>query len=105
MAATAATVLLGYATMPALADGRGVRAMTQLGWPVRVAWADIVAVELRPWWAMWRAPALCIVTAAGRKRWLLRESHGLAALHALAQSAGGAEHPLVRALETPLHRL
>jgi hypothetical protein len=105
MAATAVGVLLTYITNPTLADGRGLRAMSQLGWPVRVAWADIAAVELRPWWTMWRAPALCVVTASGRRLWLMRESHGLAALHALAVREGGPDHPLVRALETPLHRL
>jgi hypothetical protein len=105
MAATAAAVLSTYATMPARADASGLRGFTQLGWPKRVQWADIARVDLRPWWAMWRAPGFCITTHAGKRVWLMRESHGLGALHALARRAGGAAHPLVLALETPLHRL
>jgi hypothetical protein len=48
---------------------------------------------------------LKVVLTDGRVRWLPRDIRGLAELHTLALRVAGPTHPLVRALETPLHRL
>jgi ribose/xylose/arabinose/galactoside ABC-type transport system permease subunit len=105
MGVTGVLVLAVYALLPARADEQGLDAFDGLGLRHRLPWAQIVRVELRPWWAMWCAPALCLVTTEGRRRWLARDTRGLDALHALARRTAGPDHPLVRALETPLHRL
>jgi hypothetical protein len=105
MGATASAALLTWALMPSKADAEGLHLPDSLGLRRRVRWDQIETVELRPWWAMWRAPALAVTTRDGKRRWLLRESHGLDDLHKLALQVASPAHPLVRALETPLHRL
>lgn len=105
MAVTGGLVLVTYALMPARADENGVETFDPIGRRRHLPWAGITRVELRPWWAMWGAQALCFVTADGRRRWLPRDTRGLDGLHALVLRAAGPQHPLTRALETPLHRL
>jgi hypothetical protein len=98
-------VAVMYGLMQARAGEAGLRLFD--GWGIwrRVAWDEVVEVGLARWPAMLFAPALAIRTRDGRRHWLARDSGGLAALHALALRHGGPAHPLVRALETPLHRL
>jgi hypothetical protein len=94
-----------YLLMAGRAGERGMRLFDGWGWPRQVAWDDIVDVQLRRWPALVFAPALAIRSRQGRVYWLPRESAGLGELHALVQRAAGPDHPLARALQTPLHRL
>jgi hypothetical protein len=88
---------LGVLTGRLLLDSWGLRR--------EVAWDAVQQVQLARWPAMLFMPAIKVVTREGCTRWLPRESRGLDELHALALRAGGPGHPLLRALETPLHRL
>jgi hypothetical protein len=105
MGVTGVLVLLVYLLLPARADGQGLDAFDGLGLRHRLRWDQIVRVELVAWWALWLAPALRLTLSDGRTRWLMRDVRGLDQLHALGRAAAGPDHPLVRALETPLHRL
>lgn len=98
-------VLLMYLLMPARAGEAGLRLYDAWGWPRRLDWDQIAEVRLARWPSLLYAPALALVSRQGRVLWLPRDSGGLGALHALALRRVGADHPLVRALETPLHRL
>jgi hypothetical protein len=99
------SVMWTYLGLPAQAGEAGLRLFDTWGFRRRVSWEDVRSVSLRRWPSMVFAPALRVELTDGRVRWLPRETHGLAELHALAQRRVGPEHPLVRALETPLHRL
>ncbi len=99
------TVLLMYLGFPARAGAQGMKLFDAFGWPRRVAWAQMVAVERARWPYLLFAPSLRVRLADGRTRWLPRETKRLDELHALALAEAGPTHPLVRALETPLYRL
>lgn len=105
MALAVPMVLLLYAGMAARAGEAGLRLFDGWGWPRRLAWGDVAEVQLQRWPALLYAPSLKLKTHDGRTFWLPRDSGGLDALHALALRCAGRAHPLVRALETPLHRL
>jgi hypothetical protein len=101
----ALSVLGMYFFSAAKADDQGLLLFTSWGFRRRVAWVDVHAVELMRWpWVLW-APALRFTDARGRRLWLIRESQNLAALHQRALRVVGPDHPLVRALQTPLHAL
>lgn len=99
------SVLLWYFGFAGRAGEAGLKLFDAAGFPRRVAWGEIQAVSLARWPYMLFAPALKIELRDGRVRWLPRETQGLAELHALALRVVGPAHPLVQALETPLHRI
>jgi hypothetical protein len=99
------SVLLWYYGFAGRAGERGLKLFDNAGFPRRVGWDEIASAQLQRWPYMLWAPALRVVLADGRVRWLPRETQGLGELHALALRVRGPGHPLVKALETPLHRL
>ncbi len=105
MAAAAPSVLLWYLLIPARAGEAGLQLFDPYGFPRRLAWQDVQRVELARWPWMLFAPSLKVQLHDGQVRWLPRDTARLAELHALALRVVGAEHPLVQALATPLHRL
>ena len=105
MALAVPSVLLWYVALAAHAGPAGMKLFDGWGLPRRVAWEDLRAASLARWPYMLYAPALKVELADGRVRWLPRETQRLGELHKMALARLGAEHPFVRALETPLHRL
>lgn len=105
MALAAPSVLLWYRFFAAAAGEAGLKLFDTAGFPRQVRWDEIEAVSLARWPYLLFAPSLKLVLRDGRVRWLPRETQGLGQLHTLALARLGAQHPLVRALETPLHRL
>lgn len=104
-AVAAPSVLLWYYGFAGRAGEQGLKLFDSAGFPRRVAWDEIASASLRRWPYLLWAPSLRLVLRDGRVRWLPRETQGLAELHALALRVRGPGHPLVQALETPLHRL
>lgn len=105
MLLAALSVCVIYLVTPARAGPGGLLWFDAWGLRRAVAWGEVQAVDLARWWQLLWVPALRLRTADGRVRWLPRDSLNLAELHALARAQAGAAHPLVRVLETPLHRL
>ncbi len=105
MTVAAPSVLLTYIALPARAGEAGLLLFDRFGLPRRLVWSEIRDVHLARWPYLLFAPSLKVTLTDGRVRWLPRESGRLHELHALALRMAGAGHPLVRALETPLHRL
>lgn len=105
MALAAPSVLLWHFGFAGRAGEQGLKLFDAAGFPRRVRWDEIEAARLARWPYLLWAPALRVQLRDGRVRWLPRETQGLAGLHALALRVGGPAHPLVQALETPLHRL
>jgi hypothetical protein len=98
-------VLLWYVIYVARAGEAGLKLFDSWGFAHHVGWDEIRSAEVARWPHMLFAPALKVVLTDGRVRWLPRDIRGLAELHTLALRVAGPTHPLVRALETPLHRL
>ncbi len=105
MAVAVPSVLLTYMALPARAGEAGLKLFDRWGLPRQLAWSEIRDVQLARWPHLLFAPSLKVVLADGSVRWLPRESGRLDELHALAVRLVGPGHPLVKALETPLHRL
>jgi hypothetical protein len=105
MAVAVPMVLIMYFWMAGRAGAKGLRLVDAWGLAREIAWDDIEDVSLRRWPMMLFAPSLAIRSRRGRVFWLPRDSQGLGDLHALALREAGAAHPLVKALETPLHRV
>ncbi len=105
MALAGPSVLLWYYGLAARAGEVGLKLFDNTGLPRRVGWDEIQSARLARWPYLLWAPSLRVQLSNGRVRWLPRETQGLDELHALALRVGGVEHPLVKALETPLHRL
>ena len=105
VALAAPSVLLWYYLFDARAGAAGLRLFDAAGIPHHVAWGEIEAASLSRWPYLLFAPAVKLVLRDGRVRWLPRETKNLGELHALVLRQCGADHPLVQALETPLHRL
>ena len=105
LASAVPLVLLWYGVFVARAGESGLKLFDSWGFAHRVSWDAIRSAELARWPHMLFAPALKVVLSDGRVRWLPRDTQGLAELHTLALRVAGPSHPLVRALETPLHRL
>jgi hypothetical protein len=105
LASAVPLVLFWYAFFVARAGESGVKLFDRWGFAHRVDWDEIRSAEMARWPHMLFAPALKVVVADGRVRWLPRDTRGLAELHTLALRVAGPTHPLVRLLETPLHRL
>ena len=103
MAAAAVTVVMIYLLMPTEAGPEGLKLNSFWGWRRHVAWEDVVSAEhLRGVPLM---VGIRLRDRRGRNYLLPRDTVGLPALHALAHSRGGPEHPLTRALEVPMYRL
>jgi len=105
MAVAVPSVLLWHFGFAGRAGEGGLRLFDNVGFPRRLRWDQIASARLARWPYLLWAPSLRVVLHDGRVRWLPRDSHGLAELHALALRVGGPAHPLVQVLETPLHRL
>jgi hypothetical protein len=105
MAVAAPSVVMLYLAFPARAGSAGLKLFDAWGFPRRVGWAEVHEVRLSRWAYLLWAPSLRVQLHDGRVRWLPRETRGLAELHALALREGGPAHPLVAALQTPLHQL
>ncbi len=105
MAIAVPSVLLVYVGFCARAGAAGLKLFDGWGLPRRLGWHEIRDVRIARWPYLLFAPALRVELVDGRARWLPRETQNLGALHALAREHAGADHPLVQALETPLHRL
>lgn len=103
MAVAAITVVLVHLLMPTEAGPEGLKLGTFWGWRRDVAWEDIASAEhLR---GVPLVVGIRLRDRQGRSYLLPRDTVGLPALHALARSRGGPEHPLTRALEMPMYRL
>lgn len=99
------SVLVWYLALAAHAGPAGMKLFDGWGFPRRVAWEEMHSAGLARWPYMLWVPAIKVVLADGRVRWLPRETQRLGALHAMARARLGADHPLVRTLETPMHQL
>jgi hypothetical protein len=100
----AAVMVLGmHWLQPTQAGPQGLRLMGADGLRRAVRWDEIVEVRMGRMHGL--QPALRIIDRRGRSLWLPRDTHDLRGLHALALHHGGAEHPLTRALATPLYAL
>ncbi|MBL8516588.1 MAG: hypothetical protein JNM76_06435 [Betaproteobacteria bacterium] len=103
MAATAIMVLIVHHLQPTEAGERGLNVMNSWGFRRLLAWTDVQSVVFgRMYWVQ---PSLRLRDAQGRSYWIAIDTKDLAGLHELALAHGGPDHPLTRALETPLHRL
>lgn len=105
LAMAAPSVLIWYLALAAYAGPAGLKLFDGWGFPRRVAWDELRSARLARWPYMLWVPAIRVELADGRVRWLPRETQCLGELHAMAQARLGADHPLVRTLETPMYRL
>jgi hypothetical protein len=103
MAVAAVLVAVAYFFQPTLAGAAGLKLMSAWGFRRQVAWHDIQSVTLAR--LFWVQPSLKLTDGAGRAHWIARDTKDLRGLHALALQHGGKDHPLTRALETPLFHL
>lgn len=103
MAVAAVFVVLLYVLQPTLAGEAGVKAMTVWGTRRLLRWTDIESVAFARLYGL--QPSLKLVDRRGRACWIARDTRDLAGLYTLAVAHGGADHPLTRALQTPLHAL
>lgn len=103
MVIAAVFVVLLHVLQPTRAGEAGLQVMTIWGFRRRLRWPDINTVTFARWYGL--QPSLKLVDHQGRSHWIARDTRNLAGLHALALAHGGADHPLTRALQTPLHAL
>jgi hypothetical protein len=103
MAAAAVGVLAIYFFQPTQAGASGLYVMNSWGFRRRLAWTDVQAVDFARLYYL--QPSLRIKDLKGRHHWIAVDTKDLQGLHALVQTHGGAQHPLLKALETPLYRL
>ena len=103
MVVAALLVVLLHFLQPTLAGADGVKAITAWGTRGFVAWGDIERVAFGRLYLL--QPSLKLTDRRGRAYWIATDTKDLGALHALACRYGGADHPLAKALETPLHAL
>lgn len=103
MAGAAVTVVLVHLLMPTEAGPQGL--LLNSTWRGRrlVAWEDIVSAEHRR--GLTFQGSICLHDRQGRSYVLPRDTTNLPALHELAFSRGGPQHPLTRALERPMYLL
>ncbi len=102
-AVTAVLVLCTFVLVPIKANPHHLWLQDRWGGFLRrVAWTDVATVRHARWLF---APGLLVITHAGARLWLPRDTHNLTDLHRLATSVGGPEHPLVQAMEVPWYRL
>lgn len=103
MVTAALTVVLVYLLAPTEAGPAGLKLGTFWGWRRSVAWEDIASAEhLRGVPLM---VGIRLRDHQGRNYLLPRDTVRLPALHTLARTHGGPQHPLTLALEVPMYRL
>lgn len=103
MAMTAVAVIVAYFLQPTMAGKPGIKAMTFWGFRRQVPWPEIASVTFARLYYM--QPSLKLTDRQGRSYWIARDTKDLPGLHAMAIEFGGVDHPLTRALETPMHAL
>jgi hypothetical protein len=103
MLTAAVVVAATYFFSPTLAGAEGLKVMTAWGFRRPVRWEEIQSVSFARLYFF--QPSFKLVTARGRSYWIARDTKDMAGLHALAFARGGPDHPLTRALETPLYAL
>ena len=86
---------------PTVVSQDGVKANTALGVRQSAAWPDIVEVTLTKQLKV--LPSFRLKLSSGKVLWIPRETRNLTAMHELACEYGGENHPLARALRTPLY--
>ncbi|MCW5610499.1 MAG: hypothetical protein KIS83_07410 [Rubrivivax sp.] len=103
MAAAAVLVALVYFLQPTRAGSAGLKLMTSWGLRRQLRWTDVRQVTLAR--AHLLQPSLKVLDHEGRVHWIDRDTRNLRGLYELALRHGGEDHPLARALRTPLHAL
>jgi hypothetical protein len=103
MVAAALLVALTYFLQPTLVGAPGLKLMTAWGFRRHVPWSEIKTVSMARLFLV--QPSLKLTDSAGRAYWIAKDTKDLRGLHALAVLHGGKDHPLTRALETPLFQL
>lgn len=103
MGLAAVIVVLTHFLQPTRAGPDGLKLMTNWGFRRRLRWTDVRQVTLAR--AHLLQPALKVLDHQGRVHWIDRDTKDLRGLHELALRHGGEDHPLTRALRTPLHAL
>ena len=103
MAVAAVPVVLMHYFQPTMAGEQGVKAINIWGIRKLVNWPDIQSVTFARYYLV--QPSLRLVDQGGQTYWISKDTKNLGALYALAIKHGGTNHPLARALETPMHAL
>lgn len=103
MAVAALGVLAIYFFQPNQAGPGGLNLMNSWGFRRRLEWSDIQSADFARMYYL--QPSVRLKDARGRSHWIATDTKDLKGLHALAVAHGGADHPLARALETPLYKL
>ncbi|MBX3635424.1 MAG: hypothetical protein KF683_08575 [Rubrivivax sp.] len=103
MGTAAVLVALVYFLQPTRAGSEGLKLMTSWGLRRTLPWSAVRQVTLARLHLL--QPALKVLDHEGRVYWIDRETKNLRGLHELALRHGGEDHPLTRALRTPLHAL
>jgi hypothetical protein len=103
MGVAAAIVVTYYYFAPTVAGEQGLKVMNSWGFRKLLPWADVESVAFAR--MHWVQPSLKLVDGRGRAYWIARDTEDLQDLHAIAAQFGGTQHPLTKALETPLHSL
>ncbi|MBL8515182.1 MAG: hypothetical protein JNJ55_14405 [Betaproteobacteria bacterium] len=101
MVMAAVLVALVYFLQPTLAGPEGVKSMNAWGFRRQIAWADIQSVSFGRYYVL--QPSFKLVSKDGATCWIARDSRNLPGLHQMALRHGGPDHPLTKALETPLY--
>jgi hypothetical protein len=103
MGVAALFVAIVYFLQPTLAGPAGLKVMNTWGFRRQLEWSNIKAVSLGRLYLV--QPSLKIVDGKGRAYWIARDTKDMKGLYAIARSCGGPDHPLTKALETPLFAL
>lgn len=103
MGVAAVMVALTYYLLPTLAGEQGLKVMNSWGLRSFLRWSDIKSVGFARWYLV--QPSLKLTDHDGKAYWIAKDTKGLEVLHDLAVRHGGKDHPLAKALETPLYAL
>ena len=103
MGVAAVLVAVIYFFQPTLAGPEGVQVMNSFGFRRLVKWSDIQTTTLGRLYFV--QPSLKILDLRGRAYWIARDTKDMNGLYAIARACGGVDHPLTKALETPLFAL
>lgn len=98
--AVAAMVAVLFLFRPVRISAEGVFALNRLGFPRFMAWHSVAEVGFGRRHPL--EPGFQLRDVDGRKRWIPRHTMRLREMQQLAVRFGGREHPLARALETPV---
>jgi hypothetical protein len=101
LAVVAAVIVLGMHWLrPVQAGASGILLLRRTGQRRLVPWESITSVSFGRRLPL--EPAFRVADSAGQVHWLPRHTGNLRALQILVAQYGGANHPLARALETPI---